>query len=246
MQFTLSCNPCICEVSCCIVSWLLVSIFCTENLSTRNSWALFNSPISWILLIWISRNVFFSRSASFLCSRGLLSSGFFIPTIYTDWKCLDFLALGFPKGSVEVLSSAKFSLNSCSQSGNSCDISLCTSLRSSFFIFVFGFCGFMQRVSPKLSTRTSTSFWYWIFGVSLDIKYGILWWRCWKSRCGVLLRNSYHKWYKVRYIAINPFVSPDEMWFLTAGPVVSIPMILAWLSERKDCGCFFKKHKCHE
>ena len=25
----------------------------------------------------------------------------------------------------------------------------------------------MQRVSPKLSTRTSTSFWYWIFGVSV-------------------------------------------------------------------------------
>ena len=43
------------------------------------------------------------------------------------------------------------------------------------FIFVFGFCGFMQRVSPKLFTRTSTSFLYWIFGASVDIKYGVLW-----------------------------------------------------------------------
>ena len=32
----------------------------------------------------------------------------------------------------------------------------------------------MQRVSPKLSTRTSTSFGYWIFGVFADVKYRIL------------------------------------------------------------------------
>ena len=47
-------------------------------------------------------------------------------------KCLDFLALGFLQASVEVLSSTKFSLNSCSQSGNACDISLCTSSDSPF------------------------------------------------------------------------------------------------------------------
>ena len=39
---------------------------------------------------------------------------------------------GSPQGSVQVLSSTKFSLNSCSQSGNSCDISLCTSSDSPF------------------------------------------------------------------------------------------------------------------
>ena len=64
--------------------------------------------------------------------------------------------------SVEVLSSTKFSLNFCSQAGNSCDISLCTSLRVPHF-FVFCFCGFMQRASPNLCTRTSTSLWYWIW-----------------------------------------------------------------------------------
>ena len=37
-----------------------------------------------------------------------------------------------------------------------------------------------------------------------------------------------------------------EMWFLTAGPVVGIPMILAEFPERKTCGSFFKKHNCHE
>ena len=56
-----------------------------------------------------------------------------------------------------------------------------------FFAFlilikVFGFCGFMQRVSRKTFTRTSTSFWYWIFGVSVGIKNRILWWRWWRSR----------------------------------------------------------------
>ena len=35
-------------------------------------------------------------------------------------------------------------------------------------------CGLMQRVSPKLLPRTSTSFRYWIFGVSANVKYGCL------------------------------------------------------------------------
>ena len=56
---------------------------------------------------------------------------------------------GFPQGSVEVLSSTKHSLNSCSQSGNSWDLSLCTSSDSPYFYFVFGFCGFTQGVSPE-------------------------------------------------------------------------------------------------
>ena len=36
------------------------------------------------------------------------------------------------------------------------------------------------------------------------------------------------------------------MWFLTAGPVVRKPMILAELPESKNCWSFFKKHNCHE
>ena len=36
------------------------------------------------------------------------------------------------------------------------------------------------------------------------------------------------------------------MWFLTTGPVVNIPMILAELPDRKNCGSFFKKHNGHE
>ena len=41
------------------------------------------------------------------------------------------------------------------QTGNSCEKSFCTSLHSLFLFLVFGFCGFMQRVSPKLFIRTS-------------------------------------------------------------------------------------------
>ena len=47
-----------------------------------------------------------------------------------NWKCLDIHAQGF-----------SLALNSCSQSGKSCNRSLCAS--SSPF-FVFSFCGFMQ------------------------------------------------------------------------------------------------------
>ena len=64
------------------------------------------------------------------------------------WKCLDFHALDFSKALLKYFHQPKFFLNSCSQSGNSCDISLCTSSRSSFLLFSV-FCGFMQRV-PKL------------------------------------------------------------------------------------------------
>ena len=47
-------------------------------------------------------------------------------------------------------------------------------------------------------------------------------------------------------MAINYLAIFGEVWFLTAGPAVSIPMILAELPERKNCGSFFKKHICHE
>ena len=35
------------------------------------------------------------------------------------------------------------------------------------------------------------------------------------------------------------------MWFLTADPVVCIPMVLTEFPERKNCGSFFKKHDRH-
>ena len=45
------------------------------------------------------------------------------------------LGAGFRRGSKGLLSSTKFSLNSCSQSGRSCNRSLCTSSRPSFLFF---------------------------------------------------------------------------------------------------------------
>ena len=42
--------------------------------------------------------------------------------------------------------------------------------------------------------------------------------------------------------AINSLAISDEMWFLTAGPVVCIPMIFTEFHQGKNCGCFFKKH----
>ena len=50
------------------------------------------------------------------------------------------------------------------------------------------------------------------------------------------------KWYIVRKIAINFPALFGEMWFLTAGPVACIPMILTDLLQGKNCGSIFKKH----
>ena len=55
-----------------------LTIFCTEKSPTRNSWALLNSPISWMLLIRVSRSAFFSHDQFFLKSN-LLSSRFAHP-----------------------------------------------------------------------------------------------------------------------------------------------------------------------
>ena len=54
-----------------------------------------------------------------------------------NWKCLDPLGAGFLRGSEGQLSSTKFPLNSGgSQSGKSCNRSLCTSSRPSFLFVI--------------------------------------------------------------------------------------------------------------
>ena len=74
--FLSACNSCICEVIFCIVSWLSL-YFRTEISSTRNSWALFNSPTSWTLLIWVSRSAFsFMTNSSW--SRNMLFSRLYV------------------------------------------------------------------------------------------------------------------------------------------------------------------------
>ena len=40
-----------------------------------------------------------------------------------------------------------------------------------------------------------------------------------------------NEWYVVRYLAIDSFVIFGEMWFLTAGPVIGRPVIVAELPE---------------
>ena len=98
-------------------------------------------------------------------------------------KCLDFLISGFSKALLKYFHQPNsLWIPVANQAIH--EIFLFVLHLIPHFYFVFGFCGFMQRVSPKLFTRTSTSFWYWIFGVSEDIKYGILWRRWWRSRWG--------------------------------------------------------------
>ena len=67
VEFICSCICCNWEVSCWIVSWFSLN-FCTETSSTHCSWALFISPISCILRIWVFRRTFsFTDKSS--CSR---------------------------------------------------------------------------------------------------------------------------------------------------------------------------------
>ena len=48
------------------------------------------------------------------------------------------------------------------------------------------------------------------------------------------------------YIAINALAIFGEMWFLNAGPVVGIPMVLTEFPQGKHSGSFFKKHNFDE
>ena len=141
-----------------------------------------------------------------------------------------------------------FSLSSCSQSGKSCNRSLCTSSLPSFLLLFSVFLGLCIGF-PRSSSLVLSTFWYWIFGVSVDVKYRILWWRCW-SRCvccgGTCWLTADYEWHIVWHIAINSLAFFGEMWFLTAGPVVGTPMILAELPESENCRCIFEKHYCHE
>ena len=90
--FTLSCNSCICEMSSCIVAWLSLNPF-LENSSTRISWALFNSSISWIFLKPVSRTTFSrwaNSSWSLACSFRDSSQPWLTLCISKrlEWACL--------------------------------------------------------------------------------------------------------------------------------------------------------------
>ena len=86
-------------------------------------------------------------------------------SIGSSWDDLEVSRLPctrFPQGFVEVFSSTKFSLNSCSQSGNSCGISLCTSSDSPFIfwfsISVDSCSGSHRSSSPTLRLLSGTGF----------------------------------------------------------------------------------------
>ena len=74
------------------------------------------------------------------------------------WKCLDFLALGFPKALLKkYFHRPKFSLNSCGKSGNSCEKSLCTSSDSTV-VSVDSCSGFPRSSSLVLPLLSGTGF----------------------------------------------------------------------------------------
>ena len=74
----------------------------------------------------------------------------------------------FPKVLLKYFHQNNLSLNSCSQSGDSCDVSLCISSDSPFS-FLFSVLWIQAEGLSEVFTRTSTSFLHWIFGVSVDI-----------------------------------------------------------------------------
>ena len=92
-----------------------------------------------------------------------------------------------------------------------------------------------------LLVYASTSFCCWIFLAG----HSILWWRCWRSKWrwsgGIRWKTRDNEWHVVRHVAIDSVAMFGEMWFLTTGPVVGIPMIFAELPKWKSCGCFLQE-----
>ena len=126
-------------------------------------------------------------------------------------------------------------MKSCSHSGTSRNSSLRNSSSSSFIFMCFYL---------WLLTHNFPFFCCWIF------PFNILRCRCWRSRCrwsrGTRRQIRDNEWYVLLCTALDSFAIFGAMWFLTIGPVDGIPMIFAELPKWKNCGCFFKKHHCHE
>ena len=143
------------------------------------------------------------------------------------------MGAGFPRALKDYFH-RPVSENSCSQSGKSCNRSLCTSFAS--FIFILGFSvsvdlcsGFPRNSSLVLPLLSGTGF----SDVSANVKYRI----CDEDEeVGVgaveeLVDIQDYEWHIVGSIAINSLALFGEMWFLTAGPMAGLPMIVAELPE---------------
>ena len=125
-----------------IVAWFtfLHWEFCDPQLLKHKAFPL------WARLSSKYRRLGLSGSECKYCAYPSLVPLFARDSIGNSWEELAVsrsLGAGFLRGSKGLLSSTTFSLDSCSQSGKSCNRSLCF-----IFIFVFGFCRFMHRVSP--------------------------------------------------------------------------------------------------
>ena len=142
--------------------------------------------------------------------------------------------------------STRFSLKSWSSSGTSCNSPLRNSSSSSFlFVFLVSADprdGFHRHSSPMNSLLSVTGFSVRITeSCDDDVE------ESGEDEVEELFRQTMdYEWYIVWSIANNSFAIFGEMWFLTTGPVLGIPMILAELPETKNCGSFFKKQNCHE
>ena len=159
------------------------------------------------------------------------------------------LVIQFLRGSKGLLSSTNF-LWTPAAGPASHAIDRFVLLRNLDFYFCFWFlsvCAAGFTVAPHSYFHF---FRYWFYGVSSDVKNGILWGRWWRSTCvrcrGTRRQTRDYEWHIVWYIAINSLAFFGEMWFLTAGPMVHLPIILTELPERKNCGSFFKKQNRHE
>ena len=142
----------------------------------------------------------------------------------------------FPHGSKELLSSTKFSLNSCSQSRKSCNRSLCTSSRPPFLflfsVFVDLCSGFVRNSSLVLPLLSGTGFSVYLLTSNTEscdedveeVGVGVVEELIDKpgTTNGTLFDILQ---------SIFSFALFGEMWFLTAGLVVSTPSILAELPE---------------
>ena len=144
------------------------------------------------------------------------------------------------------LSSTRPCLNSCSQSGTSCNWSLCnSSLRSYLFGFSIsaGPCDRFPCASTLVVSLLTVAGCSVGVTVSCDEDVG----EVGEDEVEELVDRpgmTNGTWFDVSQLNFLPFF--DEMWFLTTGPMVSIPVIFAGFSKWKNCHCIFKKHYLYE
>ena len=160
------------------------------------------------------------------------------------WKCHDFLALSLTKALLKYFHQPnKLSLVACGQSDNSWDISFYFTLLIFILLSVsVDSCNESPRSSSLvLPLLSGTGFSVYLLTSESgdeEVSEGVV-----EEELADKPETTNGK---EGYIASNVLALFCDMWFSTAHPVVSVPMILGEFRQQKNWWSFFKKHNFHK